>query len=679
MSNYDYYRGSSSYEDAVRNRLNALAVTGAATTHAVRSMESGIRNDIQANTNAIQEMTLGLRSDIRESTYALVASQAMLAQTFQYGFNAINNTLEFGFGMVSNKLDAMSDRICSKLDEIHDIVNNPLLTQSRELFRRALNNYNRGYYEEALEDCKGAVEKNKTDFISWNLLGHIYLFGAGKFSNVIAVDKAEEAFYNAAKYIDSDIGHSDEANILASEIYYYLGLARLIKSNDYLIENKSNESNAKLLEAEKASSNAYRLSSSNLFAGYEQAKELHFLNRDSEALNILEKLIRAGKNFALKASTDKNFESLWNQIDALIMRLRDELVPAISKKIKDFESQAKAKYDELKSAANIVNFWTEKENKDFDDFCKKNITWSAFDGEDDTIKIKNTEKFDNLAKEIGINKFGLKEEMFYNHRQPTYKEIYYSINIFNPEHLNRANQTLKELKLEIDKKIKEIDYLVYSYNSVLKEDYFSVLEKYNEMNSELDFKEENHNFFWGSKGSKIGFIPGVLKNLQKEEIQMKIYLATKKEWEKRSNEQAKYDAVRMKQNDTSEKICKTVGTLIGLIIGLGISIILIHWDMTDESANPAYKSLFGGAAIYGALAGFILGLFDDFFAGLKYAFGGAILSVIGFIILLLICTALLKINIILGYGILGLTITLITTIICNLIASETHTAFFYRL
>lgn len=44
MSDYNYYRGSSSYEDAVRNRLNALAVTGAATTHAVRSMESGIRN-----------------------------------------------------------------------------------------------------------------------------------------------------------------------------------------------------------------------------------------------------------------------------------------------------------------------------------------------------------------------------------------------------------------------------------------------------------------------------------------------------------------------------------------------------------------------------------------------------------------------------------------------------------
>ena len=36
-----------------------------------------------------------------------------------------------------------------------------------------------------MEACIEAVEKNKTDTISWYLLGHIYLFGAGKFSNVI--------------------------------------------------------------------------------------------------------------------------------------------------------------------------------------------------------------------------------------------------------------------------------------------------------------------------------------------------------------------------------------------------------------------------------------------------------------------------------------------------------------
>ena len=145
----DYYRGSGSYVDAAKEQLKSLEV--AANKRAVRKMHSDLRNDIQAtadainaNTNAIQEMSMGIKSDIRDSTYAIVASQAMLAQTFNQGFNALNNTLEFGFGMVGNRIDAMADRICSKLDKIHDIVNNPQLTQSREFFRRALNNYNRG-------------------------------------------------------------------------------------------------------------------------------------------------------------------------------------------------------------------------------------------------------------------------------------------------------------------------------------------------------------------------------------------------------------------------------------------------------------------------------------------------------------------------------------------------------
>ncbi len=369
---YDYYRGSSSYEDAVKNRLNALAVTGAATTRAVRRMESElrdeiqagtnaihdlqdmyiagtnatlnmqqeIRNDIQTNTNAIQDMAFGIRSDIRESTYALVASQSMLTQTFRHSFNALANTLNLNFGMVSNKLDAMSDRICSKLDEIHDILNNPRLTESRELYRNALTSYEKGFYEEALEDCKAAVEKNKTDFISWHLLGHIYMFGAGKFSNVIDIDKAEEAFFNAAKYIDPDIGHSEEANTLASEIYYYLGYSRLVKSNDFLVENRNTESQQKLEEAKKASSEAYRLSNRNLPALYELAKELHFLEQDDESLNLLEQLIRADKYYAIIASTDKNFESLWPKIEDVIKRLSSEIISSIMDKLSEYAAQA---------------------------------------------------------------------------------------------------------------------------------------------------------------------------------------------------------------------------------------------------------------------------------------------------------------------------------------------------
>ncbi len=345
MENELYYRGSGTYETAVQNQLSRL------------------QNSNVMLRNSIRDMEYGIRSDIRKSTYAIVASQAMLAQTFQHGFNSINNTLEIGFDRMSaqmsdiaDAISAMSDKICSKLDEIHDIVNNPLLTQSRELYRRALTNFEKGYYEEALEDIKAAVEKNKTDFISWNLLGQIYLFGAGKFSNVINLDEAENAFFNAAKYIDADIGQSEEADKLASEIYYYLGYTRLIKSNDMLVESKIDESNKKLIEAESASGRAYQISKENILAGYEQAKELHFLGKDDEALNIIEAIIRAESAFALKASNDKNFESMWDKIDSLIERLRDEVAEKAREKARKILAKAEKKIEALKAEVDELEF-----------------------------------------------------------------------------------------------------------------------------------------------------------------------------------------------------------------------------------------------------------------------------------------------------------------------------------
>ena len=409
----DYYRGSRLYEVAVQNQLNyldgnetkqaidrlgksisentdvangirrdikasafAMYNMGQGIRDDIQNMEKGIRNDIRAsalmNTNAIQEMAIGIRSDIRESTYAVVASQEMLAKTFKQGFNDVKNVLDLGLSLLGNKIDVLSEEVSSKLDQIQDILNNPRLTESRELYRQALISYRKGFYEEALEDCIGAVEKNKTDFISWYLLGLIYLYGAGENGNVIDINKAEASFFNAAKYIKPDIPKSEEAKLLASEIYYNLGLSRLIKSNDYLIENKIDDSNAKLLEAEKASSISYQLSKENLLAAYEQAKELHFLGKSEDSLKILEELIQIEKNFAIKAINDKNFESMWDKIENLVDKLRKKICQTITekiestiifyeKKIKDDEEMAKYRLAKHNGKDNISVFLQKKD------------------------------------------------------------------------------------------------------------------------------------------------------------------------------------------------------------------------------------------------------------------------------------------------------------------------------
>lgn len=405
----DYYRGGNSYEDSVKKQLNALEATSLATTFAVSDMKSDLRKELRANTtelqgirddirtaavgmhnlgqgirNDIQDMATGVTSAIQENTYAVVASQAMLSKTFNQGFNAVNNTLDFGFTLVGKKIDVLSDEIASKLDQIQDILNNPRLTQSRELYRQALISYKKGFFEEALKDCKEAVEKNTTDFISWYLLGLIYLYGAGENSNVIDLNNAEIALSNAAKYIKPDISKSEEAKLMASEIYYNLGISRLIKSNDYLIENKIEDSNAKLLEAENASSIAYQLSKDNLVAAYEQAKELHFLGKNEDSLKILEELIRAEKTFALKAINDKNFESLWKDIEKLIDKLKKESCDFLLTTLNDvirvntsmFEAEhdfivEKIKHEKLKNEENLINDFLAQKEENVLEFNRK--------------------------------------------------------------------------------------------------------------------------------------------------------------------------------------------------------------------------------------------------------------------------------------------------------------------
>ena len=568
---YDYYRGSSSYEDAVKNKLTVLETTGVANAHAINKMDSNLRNAFQetnnilqennnimkagfgatlamgaeigntmvagfnATTNAIQDMALGLNSAIRESTYTVVASQTMLAQTFAHGFNAVNNTLDLGFSMVNSKLDAMTDRICSKLDEIHDILNNPLLTASRELYRRALDSYNRGYYEEALEDCTKAVEKNKTDFISWYLLGHIYLFGAGKFSNVINVDKAEEAFFNAAKYIDYDLGKSDEANTLGSEIYYCLGYTRLIKSNDLLVETKNADSVKKLEEAEKASRESYRLSDKNLLALYEQAKELHFLDRDDEALQLIEKLIRTDKNYALRACNDKNFESLWNRIDSLVAALRDELANKLAEEFSAIRALGRKGNGLLVD----MQFPDEGQISEFEQFYNSEFIPSGFKADKGLIR-NICNDFDSLAR----NSFEQN-----NIHSGIYKSVINSDAVIKNVHSERMSwkNEFDKLDSNIEREIEQLESLLQKEN-----DYFSVLDKYN------NFYDESSDFT-PQRDKMIATINRVLKTFDKKQEELKnnikiiqVYFEAWHEWDKKKTE------LRDKYRDDIVKECNNI-------------------------------------------------------------------------------------------------------------------------
>lgn len=302
----------------------------------------------------IVRMSTGIQNSINQNTYTIAASAEMLRETFDAGFDAINNKLDMGFAGVTEAIGTMSasmtagfnsvvaaidfwgEKICEKLDAIHDIVNNPLLTASRELYRRATKNSEKKFYEEALEDIKGAIEKNKTDYISWGLMGKLYLFGMSEFSNVVDVPKALEAFTNACKYISPDIDESEEARKMAAEFYFYLGYANYILSNESRLENKTDDVVKYLQESVKANERSFKLSDTMLEAAYNLVRSLTLLDQREKALSILETVIRTDGLYSIRALGDEDLKRIDGDIQLLIKRLRDEYKSQLKNILSEF-------------------------------------------------------------------------------------------------------------------------------------------------------------------------------------------------------------------------------------------------------------------------------------------------------------------------------------------------------
>jgi len=326
----------------------------------IEKQTKNIGADIKQSTDRVEEsmirMQTGVQTAINTQTSAIVASQDALSQTFQQGFDKVNNTLDMGFTGISNQLgymtsafsfglDRISDNIkrmsyeiCDRLYAIQNISSNPLLTQSQELYRRAIENYNKGFFEEALEDIQLSVEKNKTDYMSWFLMGKIFAFGAGEFSNVIDLEKAIHAFTQAAKYNSPYISNSNDARLLAAEIYFYLGAAQYSQSNEFWRIEKKAEAIEMLGKALKSFEQSFNYSQNMLESLFNIVRCKVLQGQKEPALKDLEKLILRDRNYCLKVLSDNDFSEISNDSIALINSLKQRVFAEADGKYKKLAS-----------------------------------------------------------------------------------------------------------------------------------------------------------------------------------------------------------------------------------------------------------------------------------------------------------------------------------------------------
>jgi tetratricopeptide (TPR) repeat protein len=513
---------------------------------------------------SMSQMQTGIQTSIQDQTYKIVASQDALKQTFKNSFNQVNDTLVIGFTEISDQLGEMSagfcmaiarvedaiyktsKEICDRLDAIHDIVNNPLLTQSRELYRRALDNYRKGFFEEALEDIKSATEKNKTDYISWYLRGKIYLFGVGEFSNTIDLDRAIEALSNAVKYISPDINTNNEARKMAAEMWFYLGIAQLSKSNDLLFAKKPDESKNILIQAKQSFERSYSYSDEMLEARYNVARCKVSLGDVSSALQDLEIIILKDYKYCIKVVADPDFSSISQEFYQLMDRMKADFYPKVVESLDEADK------------------WKEKlesKNKDYFNHIKDSIL--------DRGKVKNRSLglfFIRKGKDI----IHITESMPYLDMMVLYLDLNYinhTLSTTDKKFYSNAGAWQREkAKAERDEKKKADEEAVREeIKSIVEE----LIKKYNEyltpgyvFNRDIEKTlSYQRTYFTHGSGtpSKYAKLPEVLCQKKFYDV---AYLGS-------LSEEAWWKAYQQNNKRRNKKI------LIGFIIGIAIIVLLI--------------------------------------------------------------------------------------------------------
>ena len=302
---------------------------------------------IAANALFTKEIQSTLIDNQIATERALYNHTQQLDNTLKAGFADVSNQLQSGFSDVSRQVGVMSanmsmafaalnravqesaQALCDRLDTMNNILSNPSLTKTRELYRRAVVSYDKGFYEEAKNDLLEALASNKTDYISWFLLGKTYLFGASEFSNVIDLDAAVDALKNTVKFITPDARKQEDARALAAEMCFYLGLAQQNRAIDALRAKNEAEGRGYLEQAGTSYGQSWDYSDKMLEARYNRARCKALLGDAPGAIADLEALVLADRNYCVKVCADYDFAGIKEPFAALIKKLKNAaLIPA---------------------------------------------------------------------------------------------------------------------------------------------------------------------------------------------------------------------------------------------------------------------------------------------------------------------------------------------------------------
>ncbi len=277
---------------------------------------------ISKQTKAFIDSQLSATNSIIDSNSRIQSSIDNINNTISEGFAAGFDRVEQGIYGLKSCFEWGIAEICwqieqnrNELKNILEILQAPLTTQAKERRKRAEEAFSYGWIDDAEDEFLESEKLNKYDFSIHISLGIIYLF------HKIDKEKAASYFDKAIKYA------KPKSN-------YYTSYALLHKA---LIKFDCGQ----IVEAEKYSDEAIRLSPDFSEAFYQNSQYNAQLKNTNKSINHLEKAINIDKFYMVKASNDSLFNPIKKDINDFFKKMRDNEIHYCINKVKEIDSYVK--------------------------------------------------------------------------------------------------------------------------------------------------------------------------------------------------------------------------------------------------------------------------------------------------------------------------------------------------
>jgi tetratricopeptide (TPR) repeat protein len=192
-------------------------------------------------------------------------------------------------------LEQNHKELMSLLEKMYGAMITPTETDAKEKTKWAINAYNKGWFDQAIEYFNISKQLYPFDFIVYQFLGNIYLFERKE------PEKALENYKLALKYL------ADSSPYYTSLAFLHIGLSH------YLMREYQ--------DAYNASYSAIQINPELSEANYRCAQNCSKLGRYDEAIEYLRKAIDADRGYSLKALADEDFVSMSGRFKDLMEEL----------------------------------------------------------------------------------------------------------------------------------------------------------------------------------------------------------------------------------------------------------------------------------------------------------------------------------------------------------------------